>query len=309
MHPRNRYQGKYPMNELKKLVPDLAQYIRKNPKGENTLDFANPVAVRLLNEALLKQYYQLTFWEIPEDYLCPPIPGRADYIHIIADILKETSLTDSIPKGDHIKGFDIGTGANLIYPILGNREYGWQFVGSEIDKKALKSAQKIIDKNECFKNRLELRLQPNPRDLFRSIIKEGEQFDFSLCNPPFHASATEAREANERKQSNLKGKTVSESILNFGGKNTELWYEGGEAKFIQNMAFQSKFFKESCLWFSTLVSKKENLKGLNKTLKKVEVAEIKTVPMGQGNKKSRMVVWTFLNEEQRNEWTQKRWKK
>jgi len=37
--------------------------------------------------------------------------------------------------------------------------------------------------------------------------------------------------------------------------------------------------------------------------------EVKTIPMGQGNKTSRIVAWTFLSKEQQKEWRNKRWNK
>lgn len=67
---------------------------------------------------------------IPDGQLCPTVPNRSNYIHWIEDLL----LSDVIPKidsnGDNVRGFDIGTGANCIYPLLGASLLGWSFVGS-----------------------------------------------------------------------------------------------------------------------------------------------------------------------------------
>src|SRR5690606_24715537 len=111
-----------------------------------SIDFFNPQAVKALNKALLFYYYDIVYWDIPENYLCPPIPGRADYIHYIADLLADNNK-GIVPTGSEIKCLDIGVGANCIYPIIGVKEYGWSFIGADIDALAIKSAKKIIASN------------------------------------------------------------------------------------------------------------------------------------------------------------------
>ncbi|TBX25330.1 23S rRNA (adenine(1618)-N(6))-methyltransferase RlmF [Jiulongibacter sediminis] len=282
MHSANKHRGTYNFKELKKVSPSLTPYVRQKTGGGLTIDFADPKAVKELNKSLLKSYYGLRFWDIPENYLCPPIPGRAEYIHIMADLLE-------VKQDQKIHCLDIGTGANLIYPIIGVMEYDWQFVAADIDQKAIENTRKIVKENPQLQNKIDLRKQSNPRDIFRGIVKEGEYFDLMFCNPPFYESAKEAEDAAQQKSSNLKTKNTR----NFGGRGHELWCPGGEKKFINDIAFQSKFFKDQIKWFSSLVSKKENLKDLYKTLKKNGVAEIKTLPLDLGNKKSRVVVWGY----------------
>ena len=150
-------------------------------------------------------------------------------------------------------------------------------------------------------------MQHNPKDIFYGIIQKDELFDLSICNPPFHASFAEAQSGTLRKLSNLKHKRITKPILNFGGQNNELWCEGGEEKFVGDMICQSKQFSASCFWFSTLISKQSNLKNAYKALKKVKAVEIKTIPMSQGNKTSRIVAWTFLTQEQQKKWMKTRW--
>jgi 23S rRNA (adenine1618-N6)-methyltransferase len=73
------------------------------------------------------------------------------------------------------------------------------------------------------------------------------------------------------------------------------------------MIRESKKFSASCYWFSSLISKESNLKSAYATLEKVEAAEFKTIPMGQGNKTSRIIAWTFFSPEQQKMWVEKRW--
>ena len=130
----------------------------------------------------------------------------------------------------------------------------------------------------------------------------------SLCNPPFHASAAEAKSGTLRKLKNLSGRNVHKPVLNFGGQNNELWCEGGELRFVQDMIRQSKQFSASCFWFSTLISKESNLKNIYRSLIEVGVAEVKTISMGQGNKISRIVAWTFLTKNEQQEWVKEKWR-
>lgn len=304
LHPRNKHHGRYDFEKLIKSCPALDSFVAPNKYGDESIDFSDPEAVKMLNKALLKHFYEINFWEIPDNYLCPPIPGRADYIHHIADLLA-TGNEGKIPTGKQIKCLDIGVGANCVYPIIGNKEYGWSFVGADIDKISIISANKIIEADSRLKNAIECRLQKNPKYIFSGIIKKGEMFDLSICNPPFYSSAAEAKSGTLRKLSNLNNKKITKPTRNFGGQNREIWCDGGEAKFVGNMIRESLQFRNSCFWFSTLISKQSNLKSVYSALKTAEVFEVKTIPMEQGNKISRIVAWTFLNLEQQQNWKTK----
>ena len=292
LHPSNKHRERYDFKLLCEACPELEQYVALNKYNDLSIDFFNPEAVKTLNKALLKQYYGINHWDIPKGYLCPPIPGRADYIHHIANVLGESN-GGKIPTGSGIKVLDIGVGANCIYPIIGVKEYGWNFIGSEIDSIAVDSAKSLIDLNPELKGRIEIRLQNNPKHFFEGIIQLNEKFDLTICNPPFHASLAEAQSGTLRKLRNLKQTKIKTPVLNFGGQNNELRVDGGEAAFVSNMIKESKQFAESCLWFSTLISKEANLKQVDHELKRVEATEVKTIEMGQGNKISRIVAWTF----------------
>ncbi len=307
LHPRNKNRERYNFTELIENSPDLGSYVKMNIHNDESIDFADPSAVKALNKALLKYYYRVHNWDIPKGYLCPPIPGRADYIHHIADLLCSNNY-GKIPKGENIKCLDIGVGANCIYPLIGNTEYGWSFIGSDIDEVAIDSANKIISSNDSLHNKIECRLQKDPNDFFYGIIKKDEIIDLSICNPPFHATAIEAESATNRKQRNLSSEKVIESNLNFGGQNNELWYKGGEIRFVGNMIRQSKKFYKNCFWFSSLISKQSNLQNIYSLLKEIDAIEVVTLPMGQGNKSSRVVAWTFLTKEEQKNWKNTRWK-
>ncbi|MCX6230375.1 MAG: 23S rRNA (adenine(1618)-N(6))-methyltransferase RlmF [Bacteroidetes bacterium] len=306
LHPRNRHRERYDFKQLIATMPELAAYVHLNAYQDESIDFFDPEAVKMLNKALLKHFYAIDYWDIPLHYLCPPIPGRADYIHHIAEFLGSRNK-GKIPEGERIKCLDIGVGANCVYPIIGNREYKWSFAGSDIDAVAIESAIKITENNPGLKSAIDIRLQTDKNDFFKTIIRAEERFDLTICNPPFHASQAEAQAGTIRKLSNLRSKRIKQPVLNFGGQQAELWCEGGEVKFVCNLIYQSRQFSASCFCFSSLISKEASLNAVYHALKQVEAFEIHTIPMGQGNKKSRIVVWTFLNPEQQQRWIKERW--
>lgn len=307
LHPRNKHRGRYDFRRLTQICPDLKPYVFINKFKSETIDFTNAVAVKLLNQALLEQFYGVVNWDIPKNYLCPPIPGRADYIHNIADVLA-SSNGGVIPTGKSVTVIDIGVGANCIYPLIGHKEYGWNFIGSDSDPVAIKVATQIVKSND-LSSAIDCRYQANSSNIFKGIIKPDEIVDITMCNPPFHSSAEEAQMGTEKKWKNLGYKKTVKPVLNFGGQSNELWCKGGEVGFITRMAEESAQLKESSLWFTTLVSKSDHLNAVYAALKKAGAFSIKTITMTQGNKISRLVTWTYLNDTQHIQWSLKRWKK
>lgn len=306
LHPKNKHRDQYDFKALIASCPELEKYVKPTAYGNESIDFANPKAVKWLNKALLKKYYDLAYWDIPAGYLCPPIPGRADYIHHIADLLG-SSAEGRIPLGQKIKCMDIGVGASCVYPIIAVKEYGWSVVGSDIDMKAMESARKILSYNHFLQKHIELRLQENPKDIFHGIMLRTEPIDVAICNPPFHASPEDAVEGTLKKLSSLNHKKVTTPVLNFGGQSNELWCEGGEVRFVLDMIRQSKQFSTNCMWFTTLISKQSHLEVLKNALKTAGAYQIKEIKMGQGTKQSRILAWSFLNKTQQQKWVQTRW--
>ena len=307
LHIRNKNRERYDLEALKVAVPELADHITINKYDAESVDFANPVAVKLLNKALLNHYYGIKNWDFPAENLVPPIPGRADYLHYLADLLGQSNFGD-LPEGDTIKVLDIGVGASCIYPIIGVTEYGWNFIGSDIDAQSIESSTNIINSNPSLEGKVECRLQEDPKAFFTGILSKDEKIDFSMCNPPFHSSTEEAQKVSHRKVKNLSGKKSAKVELNFAGISNELICEGGEAKFIHNMITESQDFAKNCFWFTTLVSKQSTLKGIYKSLNEMEVAQVKTIPIGTGNKSSRIIAWSFLSKEEQKEWRETRWR-
>lgn len=295
LHPRNLHHGRYDFAQLCAACPQLSPLVIHNPSGQPTIDFSDPNALLILNQALLKCFYQINFWQIPAGYLCPPIPGRADYIHYLADLLAESG-SGEVPRGKQVKVLDIGTGANCIYPIIGSRSYGWSFVATDIDPLSIKIADVIVKSNPNLTSAIKLLLQKNKNAIFDGIIKKQDKFTLTICNPPFHASMEQALAGNARKVKNLgKGKTAN-SGLNFGGQENELCCVGGEIAFLKQMCKESLTYAQQVDWFSSLVSKSENIAPLKKLLITLGAKQVKVIEMSQGQKISRLLAWRFLQE-------------
>jgi 23S rRNA (adenine1618-N6)-methyltransferase len=311
LHPRNPHRERYDFAQLTQTSPPLAAFVHANKFGDASIDFANPEAVKALNQALLKQFYGIVHWDIPAGYLCPPIPGRADYLHYVADLLA-ASNGGVVPRGKGVSVLDIGVGANCIYPIIGHQAYGWRFAGSETDPVALRAARNIVAANDALQGSIDLRHQPDAQHVLAGIPKRGEVFDATICNPPFFASLAEAEAGTRRKTTNLgtrKAARPAPPVRNFGGQPSELWYPGGEEAFVRQLVKESKALPTTAFWFTTLVSQSHTLPGIYKELQWAEAVEVKTIDMAQGQKKSRLVAWTFLTPEQQAARRATRWAK
>ena len=277
-HSNSIHNNGYDFKVLQEKYPELEEFLIEK-FDKTTVDFTNPKAVKVLNTALLFAHYNVKFWDFPDENLCPPIPGRVDYLHYLSDLIgnKETA-----------KVLDIGTGASCIYPLLGANAFNWDFVATEIDESSLKTAQKIIDDNN-LRDKIKLRKQLEKEHILKGILEEEEKFDVTMCNPPFYKNVQEAVEANQRKNRNLK----IDGKRNFSGNSNELWYTGGEKAFLHTYLYESSLFPNASTWFTSLVSKKENVKSLEASAVKLKAANFKVINMQQGNKITRIVCWKF----------------
>lgn len=303
LHPANPHK-RYDFTALCQSLPALSAFLLTTPVGETSINFADPKAVKTLNQALLVHHYQLSHWDLPEGYLCPAVPGRLDYLLHLQDLLQQ-SHQGKLPKRRHLTVLDIGCGANLIYPLLAVRALGWRAIASDIDGKALAHARQLITEHQ-LQAQIELRAQPDSQSIFDGLLKPGDYVDVTLCNPPFHSSAAEAALGSSRKRQNL-GLASDAAALNFAGQAHELWCPGGEAEFIRRMIQQSQAVGQQVYWFSCLVAKKQHLPAIQQQLRELGVTAWQVVEMAQGNKQSRFICWSFLTPAQQQLWRQHRW--
>jgi len=306
LHPRNRHQGRYDLTKLIAVYPGLQRFVARNAYGDDSINFANAQAVKALNAALLADWYGITAWDVPAGYLCPPIPGRADYLHHVADLVA-ADAAGVIPRGASWRVLDIGVGASVVYPLIGHGEYGWHFVGTEVVPEAIAAARRIVAKNPRFAAAIEIRSQASPLCILHGVVSPDERFDLTICNPPYHASAEEAQAGSQRKWRNLgrapRGANAEAPVkLNFGGQAAELWCPGGEVAFITRMIVESAKHYMNCCWFTALVAKESHLATLEQAARRARVRDLRILPMGQGQKQSRVVAWTFHDVGRRHSW-------
>ena len=294
MHKNNIHSKGYDFALLTRYVPELKEFVFTNSYGNTTIDFAMPEAVKSLNTALLKAHYGVVYWEFPDANLCPPIPGRVEYIHVLGALLKRSGIHENI------KVLDIGTGASCIYPLLGQASYGWDFIASEIDKSALESAQAIIDAN-ALSDAITLRYQDNEQHILTGVLGAEEKLSATMCNPPFFKDEAHANESTLLKQKGL-GRQTHKIVRNFSGTAKELWYPGGEKAFVHNYLYQSSLLKSSCFWYTCLVSRTQHVLSMETSLKKLGATDFRILQVSLGNKISRVVAWTFLSEKEQAEW-------
>jgi len=326
------------MEKLCQAYPPLQSYVvssndngkansKSSKKAPNrlTIKFADPNAVRALNTALLVADYNIkpNYAKIlPKNALVPPVPGRADYVHHLADLLGGEQ-DGNIPEGSSVRGLDIGTGASVIYPLVASSTYGWAMVASEINFPSLQSARRIIEEN-TLENLIDLREQESEENIFDGILEPMEEIDFAMCNPPFFPSLEAFQAENARKIKGLarggmnkRSRSLSkaneadqknEASNNFGGTDSELWCEGGEVSFVRRMIDESKSkrYRHRFLWCTSLVSRESNCQRIEKYLRNnAQPAEVRRISFGAGKKSASILAWTFLNKDERREWASK----
>ncbi len=292
LHPRNKHRNGYQMDKLCKSNPALLAFVFTNDFGTQSIDFANPKAIFELNKALLVNEYKIKNWQISPNSLCPGVPGRADYVHYLADILAKDN-NGQIPTGEKVKVLDIGTGSSIVYPLIGAQEYLWDFIATEIDPKSIQCAEINVNKNIWLKKKIQLRFQDDKEQILQGIIFEKDRFDAVMCNPPFFKSREDNWKVSSKKFQNLHKAKETPTVQNFSGHPNELWYPGGEKAFISKLIYESMQLKEHLNWVTTLVSSKDHIKPLVAILEYHKAAAIEIIPMQQGQKVSRILAWKW----------------
>jgi len=292
LHLRNKHQDGYDLKHLQSRNPSLKPLVFVNEYGKETIDFSDPTAVFELNKALLLDSYKLKYWAIAKGSLCPAVPGRADYIHYVADLLAEDNH-GNIPTGSPVNILDIGTGSSLIYPLIGAQEYEWNFAATEIDRTSIQQAEVNINKNTWLKKKIQLRFQADRTKILKGIIFEKDKFDAVICNPPFFKSREDNWKSSTKKFNNLKKGQDTPTVQNFGGHANELWCDGSEKAFITQLIYDSIQFKNHLKWITTLVADRDHLKPLLSILEYHKAADIKVLQTRQGQKISRILAWKW----------------
>ncbi|KAK3421064.1 hypothetical protein EUGRSUZ_G01768 [Eucalyptus grandis] len=329
IHPRNKYSENPPdFALLASLYPSFNPFVSYGRDARPRIDWTDFNATRELTRVLLLHDHGLHWW-IPDGQLCPTVPNRSNYIHWIEDLLSSEIIPKINNNADNIRGFDIGTGANCIYPLLGASLLGWSFVGTDMMDVALEWAERNVKTNPQISELIEIRKvntymdavlgedsskedlqcygsKTNPSNSIGSesapvpssrrddaveensysgppilfgVVRDGETFDFCMCNPPFFESMEEA---------GLNPKTSC------GGTPQEMVCPGGEKAFITRIIEDSVRLKQSFRWYTSMVGRKSNLKSLIAKLREVGVTIVKTTEFVQGQTCRWGIAWSFV---------------
>eukprot|EP00803_Ostreobium_quekettii_P002088 evm.model.scf_565.7 EVM.evm.TU.scf_565.7 scf_565:35419-42558(+) len=272
IHPRSKYAHEEPdFGRLSQMYPNLKRFVHCPKDGAPTIDFKCPQATLELTRTLLLHDFGIN-WDIPIGQLVPPLTSRVNYIHWLEDLLALSS-----PPGP-VMGLDVGCGANLIYPLLGASLLGWHFVGVDTTDVAITWARKNLDANPQISKLLCVRKVPAEGKILAPAVQMGENFHFSMCNPPFFDSI---------EQSNLNPNTA------FGGTPEEMVYPGGEMAFVMQMVEDSMELKQAIHWYTSMVGKKSTLKAVRHRLLSAGVKAVRTTEFFQGKTSRWAIAWSF----------------
>ena len=267
---------------LIKEFPELKKYILKQNEDneeEFQFDWSNNELSLLMDKSILNYYFDIKYYDIPKGFLIPPIPSRINYINLINSII--TKLINDIDI-KNIIGIDIGTGANIIYPILGYSIYKWKFICTEINKEAYNNAKLILQKNN-LENNINIIKQNNKDNIFISILNRENKYIFSMCNPPYYNYENEIKLEDKKR----------DNEYNFD----EIYYKNGEYGFFQRYFEESICYKNNVFLYTILIGKKINaeniydkLSSYNDIIKIYNMQKILT-----GNNVRYIIYWSFFN--------------
>ena len=267
---------------LIKEFPELKKYILKqneDNEGEFQFDWSNNELSLLMDKSILNYYFDIKYYDIPKGFLIPPIPSRINYINLINSII--TKLINDIDI-KNIIGIDIGTGANIIYPILGYSIYKWKFICTEINKEAYNNAKLILQKNN-LENNINIIKQNNKDNIFISILNRENKYIFSMCNPPYYNYENEIKLEDKKR----------DNEYNFD----EIYYKNGEYGFFQRYFEESICYKNNVFLYTILIGKKINAENIYDKLSSYSDI-IKIYNMQKiltGNNVRYIIYWSFFN--------------
>ena len=183
MHPRNPYSAPIGIAELARQFPDVCDHvISRSANGHIVYDWNAPGATYAVTRALLKRDFALD-WQQPPQFLCPPVPGRLNYLLWVEDlVLQDAAAATSVCVAD------IGTGASAIFPLIGARRFGWSFIALDSSADALEHARANVDRN-CLQHLVSLRLVPHDGNIADALALH-PSITHTMCNPPFFSSSS-----------------------------------------------------------------------------------------------------------------------
>ncbi|KIH92663.1 23S rRNA (adenine1618-N6)-methyltransferase [Sporothrix brasiliensis 5110] len=283
---RDLYKDRLDFRALARDDPDLQAVLHNGQ-----LDFRDPAAVRQLTITLLWRDFGLKL-ELPENRLCPPIPNRHNYVVWIKALMED--------DGPAV-GLDIGTGASCIYPLLACAQRPkWQFLATDIDAESLTFAR-----GNVARNGLEDRIQVVARSPDERLICTGADpsatspsspsypsLDFTMCNPPFYASADEmTASVAAKKQPPHSACTGAPVEMVYAARDG---HAGGEIAFVGRILDESAKLRSRVRWYTAMLGKLASLNVLVGQLRARGIDNYAVAAFVQGTKTRRWALgWSY----------------
>ncbi|KAG9224133.1 hypothetical protein CCMSSC00406_0006801 [Pleurotus cornucopiae] len=301
MHFRNPYKEPPDFAILAECYPKLRQYLIPGRDGHTTIDFWNNDAQRALTEALMLRDFSIRL-TLPSERLCPPVRTakvmraapqnigtvnlipRLNYILWLQDIVRHSPAT----LDGTVRGLDVGTGASAIYPLLGCKlESKWTFIATDIDKTSYESALLNVARND-LQERIKVQLSDADAPLFKLLEDSSAVFSFTMCNPPFYATAEEVSRSAEMKHLPPNAACT--------GADIEMITDGGEARFVRRMVEESLQHPLRCRWYTSMLGKLSSLMEIVDDLKGNNVDNYAITEFTQGQTRRWAVGWSFYRD-------------
>ncbi len=261
---------------LSEEFPEFKKHVYINKYGGYSINWKNPNSIKELVKTILNKFFNITYYEIPENFLIPTLTSRYNYLNYINKLFTKLEIENK----EKIL-IDIGTGANLIYPLLGYKLYNWKFIASEINEDAINIGKKIIKENNLEKEILIIK-QNDSKKIFENIINFNNKYLCSICNPPFFDINTEIKKDN----------LYTDNEYNYN----EVYCEGGEIFFIKEMIKESYIYKKNIFLFSSLIGRKSNMKKIYSVMKNLkEMSLLKKITIKQGKNARWIIIWSFYD--------------
>ena len=274
--------------DLARLYPFFAPFVQHG--GGNArrarVDFRDPRCLFALTRVLLLHDFQLRF-ELPAQNLCPPIPQRLAVLYWVDDLLREQQQQQ---QQQHARrGVDVGCGASAIFPLLGVRAFGWQFVATEVDSAAAAAARHNVELNS-MQHEVEVREVTDRRQVLLGVLGAADgHFDFVVCNPPFFSHSAQAQLSPHRTSA---------------ATQSELVCEGGELTFVRQLYADSAQLRRQLGWVVAMIGKKDTLRVLRAemaaaaqqqagSVRRSAPCQVRTTTFEQGKQTRWGLAWTF----------------
>jgi len=270
LHNRNIYKNNPPnFVLLAKKYDYFGEHVMPFEHGDNFFSFKKVDSLIALTRVLLEHDFGIK-WNMPNKFLCPPVTQRLNYILWVEDLLKDSEMNQKTC------GLDIGTGASLIFPLLGYAQCNWDFVASDIVDESLESAKENIRRNKLEQH---ISVRKSSGGIFKGVIRKEDAYGFTICNPPFFSKIEEGQKNPRRSTEGIK---------------EELICPGGEVAFVKQMIDESKEFGSQVGWFTTMLGKKKSLLPLQKYLQEKFKGKCKMTEttFSQGKQSRWGLAWT-----------------